>query len=107
MTINLNVPDIRELRPRITVFGVGGAGGNAVNNMITAGLDGVWLSLDPKPVHHLNLNGLSLITPNRKEAFELEGVSDGRRAADPLADASLMRVADDLLTRDGHRWRNL
>ena len=41
MTINLNVPDIRELKPRITVFGVGGAGGNAVNNMITAGLEGV------------------------------------------------------------------
>jgi len=41
MTINLNVPDLRELKPRITVFGVGGAGGNAVNNMITAGLEGV------------------------------------------------------------------
>jgi cell division protein FtsZ len=41
MTINLNVPDIAELKPRITVFGVGGAGGNAVNNMITAGLQGV------------------------------------------------------------------
>ncbi len=41
MTINLTVPDIREMRPRITVFGVGGAGGNAVNNMITAGLQGV------------------------------------------------------------------
>ncbi|MFG1372845.1 cell division protein FtsZ [Xanthobacter oligotrophicus] len=41
MTINLQMPDIRELRPRITVFGVGGAGGNAVNNMITAGLHGV------------------------------------------------------------------
>ena len=41
MTINLKVPDIRELKPRITVFGVGGAGGNAVNNMITAGLVGV------------------------------------------------------------------
>jgi cell division protein FtsZ len=41
MTINLNIPDIRELKPRITVFGVGGAGGNAVNNMITAGLQGV------------------------------------------------------------------
>ena len=40
MTINLNVPDIHELKPRITVFGVGGAGGNAVNNMITAGLVG-------------------------------------------------------------------
>ena len=37
MTINLKIPDIRELKPRITVFGVGGAGGNAVNNMITAG----------------------------------------------------------------------
>jgi cell division protein FtsZ len=41
MTINLNIPDIRELKPRITVFGVGGAGGNAVNNMIAAGLQGV------------------------------------------------------------------
>jgi cell division protein FtsZ len=41
MTINLTPPDVRELRPRITVFGVGGAGGNAVNNMITAGLLGV------------------------------------------------------------------
>ena len=37
MTINLQVPDIRELKPRITVFGVGGAGGNAVNNMIELG----------------------------------------------------------------------
>ena len=41
MTINLKMPDIRELKPRITVFGVGGAGGNAVNNMISAGLQGV------------------------------------------------------------------
>ena len=37
MTINLKLPDIRELKPRITVFGCGGAGGNAVNNMISAG----------------------------------------------------------------------
>ena len=41
MTINLKAPDIHELKPRITVFGVGGAGGNAVNNMISAGLLGV------------------------------------------------------------------
>ena len=41
MTLNLTPPDIAELKPRITVFGVGGAGGNAVNNMITAGLMGV------------------------------------------------------------------
>jgi cell division protein FtsZ len=41
MSINLQAPDIRELKPHITVFGVGGAGGNAVNNMIEAGLQGV------------------------------------------------------------------
>ncbi|ARO30928.1 cell division protein FtsZ 2 [Rhizobium sp. NXC14] len=41
MTIKLQKPDITELKPRITVFGVGGGGGNAVNNMITAGLQGV------------------------------------------------------------------
>lgn len=39
--INLQAPDIRELKPHITVFGVGGAGGNAVNNMIDSGLQGV------------------------------------------------------------------
>jgi D-beta-D-heptose 7-phosphate kinase/D-beta-D-heptose 1-phosphate adenosyltransferase len=58
---------------------------------------GVWLSLDPKPVHHLNLAALSLITPNRKEAFELAGVPDGTRAANPLEDKNLMRVTDRLL----------
>ncbi len=41
MTINLTVPNLEELKPRITVFGVGGAGGNAVNNMIESRLEGV------------------------------------------------------------------
>lgn len=41
MTINLQKPDITELKPKITVFGVGGGGGNAVNNMIKGGLEGV------------------------------------------------------------------
>ena len=41
MSIQLTVPPKRELKPRITVIGVGGAGGNAVNNMIKAGLNGV------------------------------------------------------------------
>jgi cell division protein FtsZ len=41
MAMTISPPDIHELKPRITVFGVGGAGGNAVNNMITAGLQGV------------------------------------------------------------------
>jgi cell division protein FtsZ len=41
MTINLTMPVTHELRPRITVVGVGGAGTNAVNNMITSHLEGV------------------------------------------------------------------
>ena len=41
MTIKLAVPNLSELKPRITVFGVGGAGGNAVNNMIESRLEGV------------------------------------------------------------------
>ncbi len=41
MSINLTVPNLQDLKPRITVFGVGGAGGNAVNNMIESRLDGV------------------------------------------------------------------
>jgi cell division protein FtsZ len=41
MALNLSLPGQEDLKPRITVFGVGGAGGNAVNNMIDKQLDGV------------------------------------------------------------------
>ena len=41
MTINFKIPEIKELKPRILVLGVGGAGGNAINEMIDAGVDGV------------------------------------------------------------------
>ncbi|MGA2029716.1 MAG: PfkB family carbohydrate kinase, partial [Verrucomicrobiota bacterium] len=58
---------------------------------------GVWLSLDPKPVHHLNLSNLSLITPNRKEAFELANLRDETRDSNPFADNNLMLVAERLL----------
>ena len=58
---------------------------------------GVWLSLDPKPVHHLNLSSLSLITPNRKEAFELADLPDETKNADPFADKNLMAAAERLL----------
>ena len=56
---------------------------------------GIWLSLDPKP-YHLNLSGLSLITPNRKEAFELAKIPDETRNSDPFADKNLMMVAERL-----------
>ena len=41
MTLNLKIPEKKELKPRIIVFGIGGAGGNAVNNMISKNLEGI------------------------------------------------------------------
>ena len=41
MTINFKAPEIKELQPRLLVLGVGGAGGNALNEMIDNGLQGV------------------------------------------------------------------
>ena len=58
---------------------------------------GVWLSLDPKPVHHLDLAGLSIISPNRKETFELAKLEDETRNANPFSDKNLMQAANRLL----------
>jgi D-glycero-beta-D-manno-heptose-7-phosphate kinase len=58
---------------------------------------GKWLSLDPKPVHRLDLRGVSLLTPNRKEAFELSGFGDTTRHQNPMKDAQLQRTAEKLL----------
>ena len=38
MTLNLRIPEQQDLKPRIIVFGIGGAGGNAVDNIFTATL---------------------------------------------------------------------
>lgn len=51
---------------------------------------GVWLSLDPKPAHRLEVSGMSLITPNRAELFELAGLADEARPANPLRDKNLL-----------------
>lgn len=59
----------------------------------------VWLSLDPKPVHGLDLTGLSLLTPNRREAFELAGLRDTRHASNPLEDGPLQEAAARLMER--------
>jgi D-glycero-beta-D-manno-heptose-7-phosphate kinase len=58
---------------------------------------GVWISFDPKPVHHLNLADISLITPNRKEAFELANLPAALNTVDPMEDQALLRAAHKLL----------
>ena len=56
MTININKPEIKELHPRILVLGIGGAGGNAINGMIEAGLQGVEFIAVNTDAQDLNLN---------------------------------------------------
>ena len=41
MNIRIGAGELKELKPRIIVMGVGGAGGNAINNMISSNLEGV------------------------------------------------------------------
>jgi len=97
---------LAALEPRILASDaviVGDYGKGVVTQALLEGLKhicharGVWLSFDPKPVHQINLAGLSLITPNRKEAFELAGLSDGSRTENPLQDAHLMQAVGKIL----------
>ena len=61
MTINFKTPEIKELQPRLLVMGVGGAGGNAINEMIENGMQGVEFiavntdAQDLKPVSYTHL----------------------------------------------------
>ena len=83
MTLNLSMPGNDELKPRITVFGVGGAGGNAVNNMIEKELDGVDFVVANTDAQALQQSA----APNRAFSWVIK-VTEGlgrRGAAHPLA----------------------
>jgi cell division protein FtsZ len=90
MTINLNIPDIHELKPRITVFGVGGAGGNAVNNMITAGLQGVDFVVANTDAQALTMSKAERVIQMGVQVTEGLGAGSqpdvGRAAADEVLD---------------------
>src|SRR5216683_158267 len=90
MSINLKIPDIRELKPRITVFGVGGAGGNAVNNMISAGLEGVDFVVANTDAQALTLSKAERIIQMGVQVTEGLGAGSqpdiGRAAAEEVLD---------------------
>jgi cell division protein FtsZ len=90
MTINLKIPDIHEMKPRITVFGVGGAGGNAVNNMITAGLQGVDFVVANTDAQALTLSKAERIVQMGSQVTEGLGAGSqpevGRAAAEEVLD---------------------
>src|SRR5207249_8806692 len=90
MSINLKIPAIRELNPTITVFGVGGAGGNAVNNMISAGLEGVDFVVANTDAQALTLSKAERIIQMGVQATEGLGAGSqpdiGRAAAEEVID---------------------
>src|ERR1700750_2989222 len=90
MAVNITPPDISELKPRITVFGVGGAGGNAVNNMITAGLQGVDFEVANTDAQALTLSKAERIIQMGVQATEGLGAGSqpevGRAAAEEVID---------------------
>jgi D-glycero-beta-D-manno-heptose-7-phosphate kinase len=60
---------------------------------------GIWLSLDPKPTRALDLQGMSLLTPNRRETFQLAELPDVDRHLNPLRDRQLRRAIVRLMEK--------
>ncbi|WP_113910583.1 cell division protein FtsZ [Roseovarius dicentrarchi] len=96
MTLNLTMPGREDLKPRITVFGVGGAGGNAVNNMIEKQLDGVDFVV-------ANTDAQALQQSNAENVIQLgvkvtEGLGAGARASvgAAAAEESIEQIVDHL-----------
>ncbi|QBF31257.1 cell division protein FtsZ [Thalassococcus sp. S3] len=96
MTLNLSMPGHEDLKPRITVFGVGGAGGNAVNNMIEKQLDGVDFVV-------ANTDAQALQQSSAKAKIQLgvkvtEGLGAGARATvgAAAAEESIEQIVDHL-----------
>ena len=96
MPINFHLPEAVELKPRIVVIGVGGAGGNAVNNMIGAGLDGVDFI-----VANTDAQALALSSASRKIQMGsgiTQGLGAGMRPeiGAQSAEESLVEIMDHL-----------
>jgi cell division protein FtsZ len=90
MNVKLKKLDIGELKPRITIFGVGGAGGNAVNNMINAGLQGVDFVVANTDAQALTMSRAERIIQMGVQATEGLGAGSqpdvGRAAAEEVID---------------------
>jgi cell division protein FtsZ len=96
MTLNLTMPGHDDLKPRITVFGVGGAGGNAVDNMIDKSLDGVEFVVANTDAQALQQSGAPAKIQIGVKATE--GLGAGARAAvgAAAAEESIEQIVDQL-----------
>ncbi len=96
MTINFKAPDIRELKPRILVLGVGGAGGNAINEMIESGVEGVEfvaVNTDAQDLKTSKANGRIQIGLNVTKGL---GAGAKHEIGQAAADESLNDIVDIL-----------
>lgn len=97
MSINLRMPETTELKPRITVFGVGGAGGNGVNNMIDSDLQGVEFvaaNTDAQALHNSRAERRIQIGAAITEGLGAGSRPEVGRAA---AEESLAEIIDNLV----------
>ncbi len=96
MTINLQKPDITELKPRITVFGVGGGGGNAVNNMIAGGLEGVEFVVANTDAQALTMSKADRVVQMGIEVTEGLGAGSQPEVGRAAAEECLTEITDHL-----------
>ncbi|KQT50898.1 cell division protein FtsZ [Aureimonas sp. Leaf454] len=97
MAINLAKPDITELKPRITVFGVGGGGCNAVNNMINAGLEGVEFVIANTDAQALRSSRAERVIQMGVAVTEGLGAGSQPEVGRAAAEESLDEICDHLL----------
>ncbi|MEM7241202.1 MAG: cell division protein FtsZ [Pseudomonadota bacterium] len=96
MTLNLQIPEVADLRPRITVFGVGGAGCNAVNNMITKQLEGVEFVVANTDAQALQMNKAPVKIQLGEKATEGLGAGAQPAVGAAAAEESLETIIDHL-----------
>ncbi len=96
MTLNLQMPEVADLRPRITVFGVGGAGCNAVNNMIAKKLDGVEFVVANTDAQALQMNKAPIKIQLGEKATEGLGAGAQPQVGALAAEESIETIIDHL-----------
>ena len=96
MTLNLQIPEVADLRPKITVFGVGGAGCNAVNNMIDKNLDGVDFIVANTDAQALQLSKAAVRIQLGEKATEGLGAGAQPAMGAKAAEESIETIVDHL-----------
>src|ERR1700733_8494811 len=96
MPINLKAPQLKEMKPRIVVCGIGGAGGNAINNMIVSGLSGVDFVVANTDAQALGSSGAQRIVQMGPQVTEGLGAGSKPEIGKAAAEETLEEIRDCL-----------